>query len=92
MPERIKTTDVLSRDSVKDVHPETTLELILRTFPFESAAAALFVAAVGIVSICVLFSDKPSLADLKTGAWSVMSGVAGAGLNHLFGSRRSSRR
>jgi hypothetical protein len=93
MSERINTTDVLAKDSVGDVHPETLGERILRKFPFvlQNAAAALIVVAAFITSVAILFSDKPSLADYRTGAWSVISGIAGAGVNQLFGSRRSSR-
>jgi len=94
MPERINTTDVLEPDSVGDVHPETPWERILRKFPFifQNAAAALIVAAAFATSVAILFSDKASLSDYRTGAWSVISGIAGAGVNHLFGNRRSSRR
>lgn len=92
MPEKLKTTDVLNKDSVNDVHQETSLERLIRIFPLENAAAILFVAAACAISIYVIVSDKPSLSDYKTSAWSVISGVAGAALNHLFGNRRSTRR
>ena len=93
MPERINTTDVLGKGSVSDVHPETPWERVLRKFPFvlQNAAAAVFIAAAFLTSVAILFSDKASLADYRTGAWSVISGIAGAGLNQLFGSRRNSR-
>ena len=94
MPERISTTDVLKPDSVGDVHRETPWERVLSKFPslVQNAAAALFVAAALVISVAILFSDKASLSDYKTGAWSLISAIAGAGLNHLFGSRRNSRR
>jgi hypothetical protein len=95
MTQKIKTTDVLNKDSVGDVHQETGWERILSKFPFviENAVATFLVAAALVISIVILFSGKDSpLSDYRTGAWSLISSVVGAALNHLFGSRRNSRR
>jgi hypothetical protein len=62
MTQKIKTTDVLNKDSVGDVHQETGWERILSKFPFviENAVATFLVAAALVISIVILFSGKDS--------------------------------
>ena len=92
MPDQINTTDVLSTSSVGDVHRETTAERIFRKFPsaLQQVTAVFITAGALAISVAILFSDKASLADYRTGAWSLISGIAGACVSHLFGERRNS--
>ena len=90
MAERIESSRVLDSDSVGSVHPATTYERLLDVLPSSIRAVAAALGAIGVfaVSVIVLFSENPGLKDFKTGAWALISGLAGACISHLFGERK----
>jgi hypothetical protein len=89
MPETIESNSILPAGNVGEVRPETNWERVARVmllYTRHIAAMIILVAAMWVL-IAILFSENPKLAEYRSGAWGLLSAMAGGVMAHFFGER-----
>ena len=88
MAERIQSSEVIAEGAVGDVHPETDFERYVRVLRpvFKGLGLYVIVGAMFVVCVYILFSTNPDLDHYRSGAWSMLTTLAGGAVGALFGS------